>query len=154
MTGGGLVTRVAAAVRRLVPAAPGERRQTVRLAWREPPHPDRETDPGYALFRRRRAALRRAGRLVCDRCGAVERVELHHRIPYALRGGLDPARVERRYGVALTDAWFHGAGNTVPLCDACHTLIHAIPGPAWAALEVWRADLPPPVRVVSAQGDG
>lgn len=128
------------------------RRQTVRLLWSEPPHPDREADPAYRHFTRRRRRLAADGELVCDRCGSTTKVELHHRIPYALQGGVDIAALTKRYGIRnLTEEtfgeWYHGPENTVPLCDPCHTLCHAVPAPAWRAIEVWNPRLPLPVKV-------
>ncbi len=130
----------------------GARNQTVRLVINEPPHPPREDDPTYRYFNQHRAYLKRAKLLVCKMPGPHRGgIELHHRIPYATKNGVDPAKVARVYAdrdgaIVDFDKWFHTA-NTEPLCAAHHDLIHALGVPFWLALAVWRDDLLPPVQL-------
>ena len=133
--------------------------ETDRLVFYYPDHEPREDDPHYSLFNATRARLVKLGSLKCWRCGATEKIELHHsEIEFSLQNGVDPAKFEAahpEFRITSDDefqAWVEGEGNLLPLCMECHrgtVGIHHVPYPCWLIGRYWKTGLP---AAVSVQG--
>lgn len=98
----------------------------------EPPHEWLTADRGTKSRRRRKAArnadVRKRGHRCC-RCGATERIQLHHVLPMYLSDQLGPWRETRR--------------DTLDLCVPCHNLLETALTrvlPVTKACDRWAAD--------------
>lgn len=134
-----------------------DQKLTVHILCHIPEHEPRESDPHYAAFRNARTRMAAAGLLVCavPSCKYPGPIELHHQlIEFSMQGGVDVAKFDEVYGLHLDAVSFadfvNSPGNLEPLCAVHHRThlgIHAIPGPLWDAIRVWKDDLPPAAEV-------
>jgi hypothetical protein len=132
--------------------------ETFHIDFYYPEHEPRADDPHYHLFHAARHRLMRLGKLICWRCGATEKIELHHAVvEFSLSNGVDVERFASLYpefhvsSDAEFLAWVEGEGNLLPLCAACHRGaqgIHSVVYPAWLVGRFWKHDLPPAGQVV------
>lgn len=147
---------------RVVTAA-HDQSQTLHLIEHVPPHEPRSSDPHYAIFNQAKARMKRLGLLVCaiPGCTYTGPIELHHdKVEYAFQAGVDLDKFNEAYGLHLTDdeafrAYIEGPGNLEPLCAVHHRCsegIHALPGPLWGLLRVWRDGVDVPAEHVAARG--
>jgi len=128
-----------------------DQRLTVRLIEHIPPHGPRGPE-----FRRAKARMKALGLDTCaiQGCDTGAPVEYHHSIiEHAWQGGVDVAKLDRVFGLHLTDdefaEWVQSPGNLEPLCSVHHRTqlgVHALPEPLWNALRVWRDDMAPPAE--------
>lgn len=140
-----------------------EQYRTLRLKFHYPEHEPRESDPHYLLFNQTRQRLKEVGRLVCWRCGAKDRVELHHSIvEYAVTNALDVNLfIEMCPEFHVTDQetflqFVESEGNLLPLCMECHRGtqgIHSIPYPDWVPGRYLRKGAPPIAVVISCPAE-
>lgn len=127
-----------------------------------PSHEPRENDSHYPLFNAARKRLKKAGKLICWRCGTTENIQLHHAlVEFALANGVDIEKFGHLYPELLTEisdeafaALVESEGNLMPLCQPCHTGeqgIHVLPYPAWIAGRFWKAGQPAPGQKYTVQ---
>lgn len=129
---------------------------TLHVLCHIPEHAPRASDPHYKAFNAARRRMKKAGLLVCavPACRYAGPIELHHsKVEFSLQAGVDINKFNEVYGLHLDDDSFadfiNGPGNLEPLCAVHHRThlgIHALPGPLWDAMRVWRDDLPPPAE--------
>lgn len=140
----------------IVPAH--QQRFTIHFIESVPEHQPRESDPHYHLFMESKRRIKAAGLWHCviSGCTYPGPLELHHKlIEYSLQGGVDLAKFNALYGLHLSDdeqfkEYIESPDGLEVLCCVHHRThmgIHALPGPLWDAIRVWRADLPPPAEV-------
>ena len=123
-----------------------------------PEHAPREHDEHYHLFDAAKKRIKKAGLWVCaindDLCGG--QMELHHsHIEYSQINNIDPARVEKYFGLHFEDEddfyeFIHGPGNLEVLCTNHHRThfgVHVIPAPLWEALRFRKIGSAPAVEV-------
>jgi hypothetical protein len=133
---------------------------TLRLIEHVPPHEPRESDPYYHLFRETKDRMRRLGLLRCaiPGCQYPGPIELHHeKVEFAFQAGVDLARFNDAYGLHLNDddefrAYIEGPGNLEPLCAVHHRThlgVHAMPGPLWGLVRVWKDGTAPPAETAT-----
>jgi catechol 2,3-dioxygenase-like lactoylglutathione lyase family enzyme len=133
-------------------------KETLSVSFYFPEHEPRESDPHYHLFNAARARLKRLGKLACWRCGATERIELHHAlVEFSLANGVDVARFAALYPEFHVEndedflAFCESEGNLLALCRECHRGsqgIHSVVYSAWVVGRFWKHDLPPAAEVV------
>lgn len=132
-----------------------DQKLTVRLVEHIPPHGPR--GPQFDAAKRRMKALG-LDKCVIEGCDTGAQIEYHHSvIEHAWQGGVDVDKLNRAFGLHLTDAefaaWIQSPGNLEPLCAVHHRTqegIHALPEPLWNLIRVWRSGLPPPAEHVGA----
>lgn len=134
-----------------------DQHETLHFLCHYPEHAPREQDPNYHLFNEARRRMKAAGLLKCviEGCTYPGPIELHHaKIEFSLSSGVDLDKFNRLYGLHLSDEEFaryvEQEGNLEALCAVHHRThmgVHALPGPLWAAIRVWKASLPPPAEV-------
>ena len=132
-----------------------DQKLTIRLVEHIPPH-----GPRGAAFNRAKKRMKTLGleKCVIEDCDSGAPLEYHHTIiEHAFQEGVDIDKLNRAYGLHLTDDqfvdWIQSPGNLEVLCTVHHRTqlgIHSIPEPLWNAMRVWRKDLPPPVEHLSA----
>ena len=130
---------------------------TVQFIERWQEHAPRKDDPDYKLFNAARRRMDTAGLLICAiaDCNCYGGIELHHSLlEYAHAGDIDLDRLNKAYGLHLTDeefaAWIESPGNLEPLCVGHHRGVygvHSLPEPEWNAYRVAKAS----GRIVIAQ---
>lgn len=129
---------------------------TVRLIEHIPAH-----GPRGAAFERAKKRMKAMGldRCVIEGCDTGDPIEYHHSIvEHAWQGGVDIDKLNRAYGLHLTDDqfadWCQGPGNLEALCRTHHRTqlgVHALPEPLWNLVRVWRNDTAPPAEVVTGR---
>ena len=130
---------------------------TLHLIESVPAHEPRATDPYYKVFAESKARIRKLGLLVCviPGCQYPGPIELHHdKVEFAFQAGVDLDLFNDAYGLHLTNddefrTYIETPGNLEPLCAMHHRThlgIHAMPGPLWGLIRVWRADIAPPAE--------
>lgn len=93
-------------------------------------------------------------RCVIEGCDTGAQIEYHHsKVEHAWQEGVDVDKLNRLYGLHLTDEefaeWIVSPGNLEPLCSAHHRTqlgVHALPEPLWNLVRVWKDSLPPPAE--------
>ena len=131
-----------------------DQRLTIRLIEHIPPHGPRGN--AFEKAKRRMEALD-LDQCVIEGCDTGAKPEYHHTIiEHAFQAGVDVEKLNRAYGLHLTDEefvdWVQSPGNLEVLCTVHHRTqlgIHALPEPLWNAVRVWRKELPPPVEHIT-----
>lgn len=132
-----------------------DQKLTVRLVEHIPPHGPRGPEFDRAKARMKAQGLDKCAIQGCD-TGAP--VEYHHTfVEHAFQGGVDVNKLDREFGLHLTDdefaAWCQSPGNLEPLCVVHHRTqlgVHALPEPLWNLVRIWRDDMPPPAEHLAA----
>ncbi len=136
--------------------------EVVHLVFQQwiPSHGTRKDDKHYKIFNAARARLKRAGKLICWRCGATEGIQIHHNlVEWCAANGVDFEKFYHKYPELMTECTeeafldaIEGEGGTLPLCQPCHTGksegIHYVPQPIWNLGTYWKDGLPPPASPV------
>jgi hypothetical protein len=127
---------------------------TIRLVEHIPAH-----GPRGAAFEAAKRRIRKLGLYVCaiEHCDTGAQLEAHHSIvEHAWQGGVDVDRLDRAFGLHLTDAefgkWVQSPGNLEILCSVHHRTqlgIHALPEPLWNLVRIWRDGITPPAEHVT-----
>ena len=128
-----------------------DQKLTIRLVEHIPPHGPRGKHFEVAKKRMKELGLNKC---IIEGCDTGAQIEYHHTIiEHAFQGGVDIDKLNRAYGLHLTDEefadWVQSPGNLEVLCSVHHRTqlgIHALPEPLWNAMRVWRSDLKPPVE--------
>lgn len=130
-----------------------DQKLTVHLVEHIPPH-----GPRGAAFERAKARMKALGLDKCaiEGCDTGAQIEYHHSIvEHAWQGGVDVEKLNRAFGLHLTDeefaAWVQSPGNLEPLCSVHHRTqlgIHALPEPLWNLVRIWRQGMEPPAEHV------
>ena len=121
-----------------------------------PPH-----GPRGAAFEQAKKRMKALGidKCVIEGCDTGAPIEYHHTIiEHAFQQGVDVEKLNRAYGLHLTDEdfidWIQSPSNLEPLCSVHHRTqlgIHAMPEPLWNAIRVWRDDLQPPAEHITEE---
>lgn len=135
-----------------------DQKLTIRLVEHIPPH-----GPRGRAFEQAKKRMKALGldKCVIEGCDTGAQIEYHHTIiEHAWQGGVDVDKLNKAYGLHLTDeefaAWVQSPGNLEPLCSVHHRTqigVHALPEPLWNLVRVWRDDMPPPAEHVTGGGD-
>jgi hypothetical protein len=144
--------------------------EIVHLTFQQyiPTHGSRRHDPHYGTFNAARKRLKAAGKLICWRCGAIDRsaggtasIQIHHRlVEWCAANGVDYTKFYHKYpelmkecSQAAFEEAIEGEGGTMPLCQPCHTGkgqgIHYVPETVWYLGCYWQDGLPPPASPVT-----
>lgn len=133
-----------------------DQRLTIHLVEHIPEH-----GPRGASFDRAKARMKALGLVKCviDGCDTGAPIEYHHTIiEHAWQGGVDVDKLDKAFGLHLSDAefadWVQSPGNLEVLCVVHHRTqlgVHALPEPLWNAVRVWKSELQPPAESVSAK---
>lgn len=128
-----------------------DQKVTIHLVEHIPAH-----GPRGAAFEAAKRRMEQLGlnKCVIEGCDTRASVEYHHTyVENSLQGGVDVDKLNRAFGLHLTDdqfkAWVQSPGNLEPLCSTHHRTqlgIHVLPEPLWNAVRVWRKDLSPPAE--------
>lgn len=132
-----------------------DQKLTVHLVEHIPPHGPR--GPAFEQAKRRMKTLGLGDKCAIEGCDTGAQIEYHHTlVEHAWQGGVDVDKLNRAYGLHLTDdefaAWVQSPGNLEPLCSVHHRTqlgIHALPEPLWNLVRIWKAGIEPPAEHVT-----
>lgn len=137
----------------------------ITIARHIPAHLPRADEPTYKYFNDARERLKKAGKLVCWRCGAKDHscggdgtIAMHHDLcEYCLIAGIDIEKVKHlmpELHIEKDEDFYiacESAGGLLALCENCHIGAegtHFIPAPDWTPGRYKRDGIPPFAVVV------